>query len=167
MPWRKPKAKPAEADEDGKASDELGCQGITSAELIRGFIAVFLIVNGTFAIIVAWAARGISDAETMAAIFLGVIGTVTGYYFGQRGADKAQRNADVANLERRVTELASENIDQFKEQVEKYKKQSEKLRTQSTKMKEKIKEYKDLVGDLTSALREVQEELASDPNPDK
>ncbi len=33
---------------------------------------------------------GIDDAQRLAAILLGVIATVVGFYFGQRGATRAQ-----------------------------------------------------------------------------
>jgi hypothetical protein len=63
-----------------------------------------VVLFGLIAIVVGWFALGISEAERAAAILLGVIGTVLGYYFGQRGTTRAQDMADKAT--RRAMERA-------------------------------------------------------------
>ncbi len=62
----------------------------SQAESVRAFIAVFVVFFGLGAIVFAWLTMGIDDAQRLAAILLGVIATVVGFYFGQRGATRAQ-----------------------------------------------------------------------------
>jgi hypothetical protein len=68
----------------------------TQAESVRAFIAVFVVFFGLGAIVFAWLTMGIDDAQRLAAILLGVIATVVGYYFGQRGTTRAQMQAGYA-----------------------------------------------------------------------
>ena len=62
----------------------------SQAESVRAFIAVFVVFFGLGAIVFAWLTMGIDDAQRLAAILLGVIATVVGFYFGQRGSTRAQ-----------------------------------------------------------------------------
>ena len=68
----------------------------SQAESVRALIAVFVVFFGLGAIVFAWLTMGIDDAQRLAAILLGVIATVVGYYFGQRGATQAQMQAAYA-----------------------------------------------------------------------
>ncbi len=68
----------------------------SQAESVRTFIAVFVVFFGLGAIVFAWLTMGIDDAQGLAAILLGIIATVVGYYFGQRGATRAQMQAAYA-----------------------------------------------------------------------
>ncbi len=76
----------------------------SGAEQVREWLALFVVLFGLTAIVVGWFALGISETERAAAILLGVIGTVLGYYFGQRGTTRAQDMADEAT--RRAMERA-------------------------------------------------------------
>lgn len=66
------------------------------AERVREWLALFVVLFGLTAIVVGWFALGISETERAAAILLGVIGTVLGFYFGQRGTTRAQDLAEEA-----------------------------------------------------------------------
>ena len=68
----------------------------SQGESVRAFIAIFVVSFGLGAIVFAWYTVGIDDAERLAAILLGVIATVVGFYFGQRGATRAQTQATFA-----------------------------------------------------------------------
>ncbi len=68
----------------------------SQAESVRTFIAVFVVFFGLGAIVFAWLTMGIDDAQGLAAILLGIIATVVGFYFGQRGATQAQMQAAYA-----------------------------------------------------------------------
>lgn len=82
----------------------------SQAESVRAAVAIFVVFFGLGAIVFAWFTMGIDDAQRLAAILLGVIATVVGYYFGQRGATRAQNQAAYAmrawhSAEERVREL--------------------------------------------------------------
>ncbi len=68
----------------------------SGAERVREWLALFVVLFGLTAIVVGWFALGISETERAAAILLGIIGTVLGYYFGQRGTTRAQDLAETA-----------------------------------------------------------------------
>ncbi len=68
----------------------------SQAESVRAFIAVFVVFFGLGAIVFAWLTMGIDDAQGLAAILLGIIASVVGFYFGQRGATRAQMQAAYA-----------------------------------------------------------------------
>lgn len=68
----------------------------SEGESVRAFIAVFVVSFGLGAIVFAWYTEGIGDAVQLAVILLGVIATVVGFYFGQRGATRAQTQATFA-----------------------------------------------------------------------
>ncbi|MEE9173664.1 MAG: hypothetical protein V3U30_01655 [Thermoplasmata archaeon] len=68
----------------------------SQAESVRAFIAVFVVIFGLGAIVFAWLTMGIDDALGLAAILLGIIASVVGYYFGQRGATRAQMQTEYA-----------------------------------------------------------------------
>ncbi len=68
----------------------------SQAESVRAFIAVFVVFFGLGAIVFAWLTMGIDDAQRLAAILLGIIATVVGFYFGQRGSTRAQMQAAYA-----------------------------------------------------------------------
>lgn len=62
----------------------------SQAESVRAAIAIFVVFFGLGAIGLAWLIVGIDDAQRLGAILLGLIATVVGYYFGQRGTTRAQ-----------------------------------------------------------------------------
>ncbi len=68
----------------------------SQTESVRAFIAVFVVFFGMGAIVLAWLTMGSDDAQRLAAILLGLIATVVGFYFGQRGATWAQMQAAYA-----------------------------------------------------------------------
>ncbi|MFQ5908662.1 MAG: hypothetical protein ACE5JE_07555 [Thermoplasmata archaeon] len=68
----------------------------SQGESVRAFIAIFVVSFGLGAIVFAWFWVGIDDAVRLAAILLGVIASVIGFYFGQRGATRAQTQATFA-----------------------------------------------------------------------
>lgn len=68
----------------------------SGAEQVREWLALFVVLFGLTAIVVGWFALGISETERAAAMLLGIIGTVLGYYFGQRGTTRAQDLAEAA-----------------------------------------------------------------------
>ncbi|MEE9163450.1 MAG: hypothetical protein V3U17_01460 [Thermoplasmata archaeon] len=68
----------------------------SQGESVRAFIAIFVVSFGLGAIVFAWYTAGIDDAQRLAAILLGLIATVVGFYFGQRGATRAQTQATFA-----------------------------------------------------------------------
>ena len=63
--------------------------------IVLGYV-VFVVFFGLGAIVFAWLTMGIDDAQRLAAILLGIIATVVGFYFGQRGSTRAQMQAAYA-----------------------------------------------------------------------
>ncbi len=69
------------------------------SEVVRSYIAIFVVTFGLLFLLIAWAARGIEDAERVATIIAGILGLVIGYYFGKEGVDKAREDAEKAERE--------------------------------------------------------------------
>ena len=69
---------------------------MTLPEIVRSYIAVFVVTITFLFIIVAWAARGVGEAERIATILAGILGLVIGYYFGKEGVDQARAAAEDA-----------------------------------------------------------------------
>jgi len=69
---------------------------VTLPEIVRSYIAVFVVTITFLFIIVAWAARGVGEAERIATILAGILGLVIGYYFGKEGVDQARAAAEDA-----------------------------------------------------------------------
>lgn len=67
-----------------------------SAESTRAILAILLVGGGLLLVGLAWLVRGAADAKDLAAILVGLMGSVSGYYFGARGEEKAQDEARLA-----------------------------------------------------------------------
>lgn len=94
-------------------------------ERVRAWLALFVVLFGLSAIVVGWFALGIAQTERAAAILLGVIGTVLGFYFGQRGTTRAQDLADMAT--RRALDRA-DRIEEYRSRAREAESQAEFLK---------------------------------------
>ena len=120
--------------------------GPSLPEYVRSGLAAFVVVFGFVLIAYAWSSRGISDSKELAAIFLGVIGIVMGYYFGRQGVERAQEIAALQTQEKRLTQLKTLNYDALKAQnealersVTRYERLLEKV-SKDSELKRKIEE---------------------------
>ncbi|HLE97910.1 MAG TPA: hypothetical protein VI997_11110 [Candidatus Thermoplasmatota archaeon] len=72
----------------------------TAPEIVRSMIALAVVLGGLSMIGLSWWTRGTDDAQRLVGMLGGVIGVVTGYYFGRQGVESAQaessRSATVA-----------------------------------------------------------------------
>ncbi len=100
------------------AGDGEGPYGL--AELVRSFLAVFIVILGLLAIVLAYGFRSLGDAERLATLFSGFIGIVLGYYFGRLGVDRAESRASQADTERKEIQRKTEKFDEFRTKMEDY-----------------------------------------------
>lgn len=105
------------------------------AEVVRSYIAIFVVTFSLLFILIAWAVRGIGDAERIATFLAGILGLVIGYYFGKEGVDQARAEAEKADREagqaaqlRAIAEEVASDAD-------------DDLRRRAEAQREKIQEY--------------------------
>lgn len=82
------------------------------AEFVRAYMGLFVVTLTLSTLVLGWFVLGIDETERAAAILLGVLGSVIGYYFGQRGTTRAQDLAEEAT--RRALETRTELLENFK-----------------------------------------------------
>ena len=99
---------------------------------VRAFLALYIVVGGLFIIGLGWVYYGIDETERMAAILLGIIGTVTGYYFGKQGVDQAQEMTNIARADREKAERLAAELDRLNRDYEKLEQWSNELEALST-----------------------------------
>lgn len=81
-------------------------------DAVRSILAYLVVPPGLFLIALMFAFRPATDAEHVAAILVGLIGGVLGYYFGSRGVDQFQKIADEKSQAKEVAkETAEDAID--------------------------------------------------------
>lgn len=68
----------------------------SQGESVRAFVVIFAVTFGLGAIVFAWFWMGIEDAVRLAAVLMGIVASVVGFYFGQRGASRTQTQATFA-----------------------------------------------------------------------
>lgn len=90
----------------------------TLSDKVRASLAIFIVYVGMGSILAVWAIQGAEDGERLAAVLLGVIGSVTGYYFGKQGLDKAQDQADRASAEKKKIETRTAYFDEIKKKAD-------------------------------------------------
>lgn len=126
-------------------------------EVVRSFIAIFVVTFSLFFILIAWAVRGIGDAERLATILAGILGLVIGYYFGKEGVDdaraaatKAEKTAtEAARLREMALEVAQDFDDDLRKQAEEQRRVIEEYKSfLDAAEKRPERKVKDLLGEF-------------------